>query len=72
MWGIVIGFSSNNYDSAKTSEYWRLAPPTAAWFFVFAVALQYHRNLSIDMDDAVIEKSLKASSDLIDMKSPTI
>jgi 5-methylcytosine-specific restriction endonuclease McrBC regulatory subunit McrC len=39
VWGQVIGFSSQSYAYQSTREFWRLRPPTPAWFFVFAVAV---------------------------------
>lgn len=71
VWGTVVGFASETYDPLETNEYWRLEPPIAAWFFVVAVSIHYHRNLSINMDDEMIDKCSKIAMDKIDMKSPT-
>lgn len=71
VWATVIGITSSYYKNDNPlAEYWAYDPPVAAWFFVLAVSIQYHRNLSINMDDAVIERSAKKAMDRIDMKSP--
>lgn len=73
VWEIVIGLWSKNYNPNLNVEqmFWRYTPPIPTWFFVFAVACQYRRNLLISNDMAIVQKNEQTCQERVSIKFPT-
>lgn len=67
---IVIGFWSASYQPDITRPYFRYEPPTAAWFFVIAVMMQYRLNQILGLDEVAIQKECKKSDEKISKEHP--